>query len=96
MSTPCVGYSSTSTRGAEASARAITAFCWLPPLSSLIGWSVEAATICSEPTMLAAASACRPGSTMPAGPICSTMVIVMFSAIESSGMMPRAWRSRGT
>ena len=33
-STPCVGSSSTSTRGVQRNQRAITTFCWLPPESS--------------------------------------------------------------
>ena len=41
-STPCVGSSSTSTRGVQRNQRAITTFCWLPPDSSPMIASVRA------------------------------------------------------
>ena len=66
-STPCVGSSSTSTRGVQRNQRAITTFCWLPPDSSPMIASVRAAGARRAPSIqtLACAVSARLRSRPP-------------------------------
>ena len=84
-STPRVGSSRSTTSASVARARAITAFCWLPPLSDVMGVSPSLARTLSRSNQLAASSLLRLGREHPAWATLGRLDTAMFSSIDHSG-----------
>ena len=96
-STPRVGSSSRMMSASAASARAITTFCWLPPLSEVTGAAPLGARIFSCRNHCAAIGLqLLERDEAPARSAGSQLEMAMFSSIDQSGKMPSATRSPET
>ena len=98
MSSPRVGFSATTTRGARASSRATTTFCWLPPLSAAAGASGPGATTSNALSSAAVRARATRQSIRPRRTQGSSArePSTTFSVRVNSGIRPSVVRSSGT
>ena len=96
MSTPRVGSSRRMTSASAARARAITTFCWLPPLSAVIPTDPDAACTLSLSIQPAASSRTLCSAISPQRASRPKLEAAMFSSIDHKGKMPSTVRSPET
>ena len=94
-STPRVGSSASSTRGAPSSARANSTFCWLPPDSAATLVSADGVLTPSRSICAATTGRSRARRTNPACATSPSASSETFSRTESVSITPSRWRSPG-